>query len=124
MIKPTESELEILQILWDQGPCSVRDVNDQLNTVKASGYTTTLKLMQIMNEKGLAIRDTSSRTHIYTAVAKEQSTKTHLVQKFRNDTFGGSTSRLVMSALGSGQTTKAELQEIKDLLVKIENQAK
>jgi len=123
-MKPTDSELEILQILWEQGPCSVRHVNDQLNLIKESGYTTTLKLMQIMNQKGLAERDTTSRTHIYTATAKEERTKAQLLTKFMKNTFKGSASQLVMSALGSGQTTKEELQEIRALLNKIESETK
>jgi len=119
-IKPTESELEILQILWEQGPSSVRIVNDELNKVKESGYTTTLKLMQIMTEKGLTDRDTSARTHIYTASASEKGTKSDLVERFISSTFKGSASKLVMSALGTGQASKAELKEIKALIKQIE----
>lgn len=121
-IKPTESELEILQILWDQGPTSVRIVNDELNKVKESGYTTTLKLMQIMADKGLCTRDTSSRTHIYTAVPSESGTKSDLLQRFISATFKGSASQLVMNALGNNKTSTEELNEIKDLIKKLENQ--
>ena len=77
--KPTDSELEILHILWENGPSSVRYINDMLNERRDVGYTTTLKLMQIMNEKGLVKRDTAAKTHIYIAVAKENDTKNNLV---------------------------------------------
>ena len=120
-IKPTDSELEILQILWDNGPCSVRIVNDKLNTVKESGYTTTLKLMQLMTEKGLTERDTTARTHIYTPMVKESNIKNALLTRFMQATFKGSASQLVMSALGNGQPTKTELAEIKALITQIEN---
>jgi len=120
--KPTESELAILQILWDKGPSSVRNVNDKLNLVKESGYTTTLKLMQIMTEKGLTERDTSSRTHIYKALVTEEITKTDLLDRFISATFKGSASKLVMSALGNAKTSPAELEEIKALISQIENQ--
>jgi len=120
-IKPTDSELEILQILWDNGPCSVRIVNDKLNTVKESGYTTTLKLMQLMTEKGLTERDTTARTHIYTPTVKESNIKNALLKRFMHATFKGSASQLVMSALGNTQTTKTELAEIKALITQIEN---
>lgn len=118
--KPTDSELEILQVLWDQGPSSVRVVNQELNKTKDSGYTTTLKLMQIMTEKGLTTRDTSSRTHIYKALAIESKTKSGLVQRFMAATFKGSTSKMVMSALGTGQPSAKELAEIKALIAKLE----
>ncbi len=118
--KPTGSELEILQVLWDLGPSSVRLVHDELTKVKESGYTTTLKLMQIMTTKGLTKRDTSARTHIYTAQATEAGTKSHLVKRFISATFKGSASQLVMSALGSGKTTQRELDEIKAMISKME----
>ncbi len=120
-LKPTESELEILQILWDNGPSSVRLVNEKLNEVKDQGYTTTLKLMQIMNEKGLAIRDTGSRTHIYSANVSEDETKSRLLRTFIDSTFKGSASSLVMQALGNHNASKDELDEIKALIEKMEN---
>ena len=121
-LKPTESELEILQILWKDGPSSVRSINDQLNKVRDVGYTTTLKLMQIMNDKGLTTRDTSSRTHIYTAAIKEVVTKNNLLTRFIDATFLGSAAQLVMEALGNNDTTQEELERIKALIKKIENQ--
>lgn len=120
--KPTESELEILQILWKDGPSSVRSINNQLNQYKEVGYTTTLKIMQIMNDKGLATRDTSSRTHVYTAAIKEEATKNGLLKRFIDATFQGSAAQLIMEALGNNATTKDELDKIKALIEKIENQ--
>ena len=120
MSRPTENELKILQVLWSKGPSTVRDVHEVMNEDKDSGYTTTLKLMQIMTEKGLTTRDTSSRTHIYEAVPSEKSTKTALLKKFILTTFGGSASNLVMQALGEGSASNEELSEIKDLIAKIE----
>jgi len=120
MTKPSENELKILQILWDCGPCSVRDVHEKISENKDSGYTTTLKLMQIMATKGLAERDTSSRTHIYSAAISEVETKQDLLSKFIAATFKGSSSSLVMQALGQGKTTQKELDEIKALISSIE----
>ena len=105
--KPTESELAILQILWEAGQASVRTVNDQLNAVntsdKAIGYTTTLKLMQIMFEKGLVNRNAESRTHIYSAAVSESETQERLLDQFVDATFRGSAMKLVMQALGNHQ---------------------
>ena len=119
-MKPSENELKILQILWDLGPSSVRDVHEKISESKDSGYTTTLKLMQIMATKGIAIRDTSARTHIYSAAISEQKTKTDLLSKFISSTFKGSSSSLVLQALGNGKTTQGELDEIKALIASIE----
>ena len=114
--KPTESELEILQILWEKGACTVRDVHEVLEKNKNAGYTTTLKLMQIMLEKGLVERDASSKTHIYKAVASQQKTEQHLVNKMIDNVFNGSAARLVMQALGNHQASKDELDAIKKYL--------
>ena len=119
-LKPTDSELEILQVLWDKGPSSVRNVNEILNNLKDVGYTTTLKLMQIMNEKGLTVRDTSSRTHIYTAAIKEIAAKNNLLSKFIDSTFQGSAAKLVMQTLGNNETTRAELDAIKTMIKNLE----
>ena len=118
--KPTESELEILQILWENGPSSVRFVNEKLNEQREVGYTTTLKLMQIMADKGLAKRDTSSRTHIYHPVVTEADTQKQLLKKFLDSTVRGSAMKLVVQALGNHQTSQEELDEIKALIEKIE----
>ncbi|MCB0588015.1 MAG: BlaI/MecI/CopY family transcriptional regulator [Phaeodactylibacter sp.] len=119
--KPTESELEILQILWLHGPSSVRFVNEKLNEEREVGYTTTLKLMQIMVDKGLALRNTESRTHIYQAAVSEADTQKRLLQKFVDTTFRGSAMKLVMQALGNHQASPEELDEIKALIEKMES---
>ncbi|MEM9918923.1 MAG: BlaI/MecI/CopY family transcriptional regulator [Bacteroidota bacterium] len=123
--KPTDSELEILQILWEHGPSSVRFVNDQLNLRKPAnqkeiGYTTTLKLMQIMTGKGLTHRNTDSRTHIYEALAEETETQRRLLEQFVDATFRGSAMKMVMQALGNNRTSQKELDEIKALIRQIE----
>ena len=118
--KPTDSELEILQILWKNGPTTVRLVNEELNKTKETGYTTTLKILQIMLEKGLVNRDEENRTHIYRAAVKENETQMLLLDKLLKTAFGGSASKLVMQALGSNKTSKEELDAIKNLINKIE----
>lgn len=115
-LKPTESELEILQILWEKGNCTVRDVHEILEKNKDSGYTTTLKLMQIMHEKGLVDRDTSAKTHIYRALQNQEKTEQHLVNKMIDDVFNGSAARMVMQALGNHHTSKDEIDAIKEYL--------
>ena len=120
-IKPTESELSILQILWKLGPSTVRTVNDYLNKQREVGYTTTLKIMQIMNEKGLVYRNTDQRIHIYTAAVKESDTKNNLIQNLLDSTFSGSAKNLILQTLGHHTTTREELEEIKRLIQKIEN---
>lgn len=118
--KPTDAEMEILLILWDKGASSVRDINDILNQKRDVGYTTTLKLMQIMYEKGLAKRDAGARTHIYTAGVRESETKNHMISDFVNVAFRGSAMSLVMQALGNSETSRQELDELKDLIAKLE----
>ncbi len=119
-IKPTDSELEILQVLWLSGPSTVRHVNDRLSEQREIGYTTTLKLMQIMHEKGLVTRVEDGRTHIYTAVAQEGATQSALLDEFIEATFRGSAMKLVMQALGDHEASTHELDEIKALIAKIE----
>jgi BlaI family penicillinase repressor len=115
-VKPTESELEILQILWEKKQCTVRDVHEILTTNKEAGYTTTLKLMQIMHEKGLVARDTSAKTHIYSPLVNQQKTQQHLVRKLIDDVFNGSASRMVMQALGNQNASNDEIDAIKKYL--------
>jgi predicted transcriptional regulator len=122
--KPTEAELEILQILWQNGPSTVRVVNGLLSRQKEVGYTTTLKIMQIMNEKGLVRRDEDNRTHIYQANVSERETQQHLLGRFLNTAFRGSAMKLVMQALGNHQTSKEELDQIRQLLDQIEGEKK
>ncbi|MDX1913469.1 MAG: BlaI/MecI/CopY family transcriptional regulator [Saprospiraceae bacterium] len=124
LAKPTDSELEILHILWAQGPSTVRTVNDLLNEQpgksKETGYTTTLKIMQIMYEKGLVTRVEDGRTHTYTPAVQESDTQGLLLQQFVDNAFRGSAARLVMQALGNHNASAEELDEIKALIAKIE----
>ena len=115
-IKPTESELEILQVLWEKDKASVREVHEELLVSKDVGYTTTLKLMQIMHEKGLVKRDDSYKTHIYQASVSKERTQKHLLGKMINNLFGGSPAELVLQALGNHKASPAELEEIQQLL--------
>jgi BlaI family transcriptional regulator, penicillinase repressor len=121
-IKPTESELEILQVLWHKGLASVREVHEELSKSKEAGYTTTLKLMQIMNEKGLVKRDDSVKTHIYQPAVSREKTQKHLLSKMINTLFGGSATELVIQALGNHKTTADELAEIQKVLSEMKNQ--
>ena len=114
-IKPTEGELEILQVLWQKKLCTVRDVHETLNK-KDAGYTTTLKLMQIMHEKGLVERDTTAKTHIYKALLNQEKIQQQLVNKMIDNVFDGSAARLVMQALGNKSASKEEIDLIKEYL--------
>lgn len=114
-IKPTEGEMEILQVLWQKGLATVRDVHEALNK-KDSGYTTTLKLMQIMHEKGLVERDTNQKTHIYKAIVSKDKTEKQMVSKMIDNVFNGSAARLVMQALGNHSASADEIDEIKKYL--------
>ena len=117
-IKPTESELEILNILWGKDTATVREVHEELAKIKDVGYTTTLKLMQIMHEKGLVKRDESMRTHIYQPAVNREKTQKHLLNKMIDSLFGGSSTQLVLQALGGGEgkVSAEELQKIQSLL--------
>ena len=119
-LEPTRSELEILQVLWEIGPSTVREINNELLKQKDVNYTTTLKLMQIMADKGILARDESQMKHVYRVAEDEQKTKEHLLDKFVDSMYKGSASKLVMQLLGNKKTSKEELQEIKDILKKLE----
>ena len=122
-IKPSDSELLILQVLWQQGASTVKEVNEQLNKDKPTGYTTTLKLMQIMYEKGLVTRTSEGakgRSHIYYAAVKEAQVSRHLLNNFVDRVFQGSVAKLVMRALGNAKTSKEELEQIRAFLDKME----
>lgn len=119
-IKPTESELEVLQILWELGPSTVRVINDRLNRDKKVGYTTTLKIMQIMAEKGILSRDTENKTHIYSSLISQDAAQQQMLDKLLNTVFGGSAKKLVIQALGNHKSTKKELEEIKKLINDLE----
>ena len=121
MIKPTDSELEILAFLWQHGPSTVREVHNFLAKTKDAGYTTTLKLMQIMQEKGLLSRTEEGRSHIYTAQVSEEETQQSLLGRFVETAFRGSAAQLVMQALGNHRTSAEELEEIRQLLDNLEN---
>ncbi|MDB5198663.1 MAG: BlaI/MecI/CopY family transcriptional regulator [Chitinophagaceae bacterium] len=115
-LKPTESELEILQILWDKENATVREVHEELSKNKDSGYTTTLKLLQIMFEKGLVTRDDSNKTHIYQPAVTRQKTQKQFLDKMINTLFAGSSTQLVLQALGNQKASKDELDEIQKYL--------
>lgn len=117
---PTDSELEILQVLWQNGPSTVRFINEELSKNKEVGYTTTLKIMQIMLEKGILVRNEESRTHIYRPAISEDAAQKKLLDRFMDATFRGSAMKLVVQALGSGKTSQEELNEIKKLIEQIE----
>jgi BlaI family transcriptional regulator, penicillinase repressor len=121
-IKPTESELEILQVLWERESASVRDVHEELAKRKDVGYTTTLKLMQIMHEKGIVKRDDSFKTHIYQAAVSKEKTQKHLLGKMINTLFGGSPTELVIQALGNHKASPEELDDIQHLLDNLKKQ--
>ena len=114
--RPTDSELAILTILWERGPSTVRQVHEALADTRDTGYTTTLKLMQIMADKGLVTRNESARTHVYTAMASEQQTQRQLVKDLVDRAFGGSAAALVLQALNAEGATPAELREIRKLI--------
>ena len=117
-LKPTDSELEILQVLWKKGSCTVRDVNEMLSEERGEdvGYTTTLKLMQIMHEKGMVDRDTSSLTHVYHALMNPDHTKRTILNKVIDTVFNGSATQLVMQALSNRKSSKEEIEQIKKYL--------
>ena len=124
-VKPTDAELQILEVLWRLGPQTVRQVNDVINeeqavTGKQTGYTTTLKLMQIMTEKGIVDRDATQRKHIYEASLSQEKVRGNLLSAFVQSTFGGSATSLVMQALGNHKTSKEELKAIKKLIADLE----
>ena len=116
ILKPTESELEILQVLWNEKSATVRTVHEELSKTKESGYTTTLKLMQIMFEKGLVIRNDSSKTHIYQPVVTREKTQKQFLNKMINTLFAGSSADLVLQALGGHNASDEELEKIQELI--------
>jgi predicted transcriptional regulator len=121
-LKPTESELDILQILWDKETATVREVHEELSLNKDSGYTTTLKLLQIMFEKGLVTRDDSNKTHIYKPAISKEKTQKQFLNKMINTLFAGSSTELVLQALGNQKASKDELAEIQKYLDNLKNQ--
>ncbi|HEX8537197.1 MAG TPA: BlaI/MecI/CopY family transcriptional regulator [Cystobacter sp.] len=123
--RPTDAELAILQVMWERGPCTVREVHEALNKGEAgTGYTTVLKLMQIMTEKGLVERDESQRAHVYRTRASQQKTQRQLVTDLLNRAFGGSPARLAMQALSTKKASAEELAELRQLLDTLEEEEK
>src|SRR5262245_22587456 len=114
--RPTDAELAILRVLWERGPSTVRHVHEALAEARETGYTTTLKLMQIMVEKGLVTRDESTRTHVYEARLGRDETQRQLVSDLVDRAFGGSAAQLVLQAINARPTTPDELQEIQQLI--------
>lgn len=123
-IKPTESELEILGILWERGASTVREIHEILEQSKEAGYTTTLKLMQIMHEKGIVTRDASAKTHIYEANVSRERTQQQLLNKMIDTVYNGSATQLVMQALGHHRSSQEELDQIRQYLNEMEKKQK
>lgn len=118
--RPTDAELEILAVLWERGPSTVREVHDALHEHKPTGYTTVLKLLQIMTEKGLVRRDEEQRAHVYAARYAQEQTQRQLLGHLLERAFGGSATKLVLQALSTKQASPAELQRIRELLDEME----
>ena len=114
--KPTDAELAILRVIWERGPSTVRQVHEALADTRETGYTTTLKLMQIMADKGLVKRNETARTHVYSASAGEEQTQRQLVKDLVDRAFGGSAATLVLRALSAEGTSESELREIRKLI--------
>ena len=122
--RPTDSELAILRVLWERGPSTVREVHDQLSSVNDTGYTTVLKLLQIMTDKGLVVRDESQRAHVYSCSESEQRTQRQLIGDLIERAFGGSPAKLVMQALSGTRASAEELNAIRHLIDEMEETAK
>lgn len=120
--RPTDAELDILRVLWDRGASTVRQVHEALGPARETGYTTILKLMQIMLEKGLVARDESQRSHVYRAKLKEEATQRRLVSDLLARAFGGATDKLVLQALAAKRASLEELAEIRRLLDQMEGE--
>jgi predicted transcriptional regulator len=116
LVKPTVAELAILRVLWDRGPSTVREVTEALHDERGTGYTTALKLLQIMTEKGLVRRNDSARSHVYESSVPAEATQRQLVVDLLDKAFGGSTQQLVLQALATKRASHEELREIRRLL--------
>ena len=122
--RPTDAELGILRVLWERGASTVRDVHDELNRHATTGYTTVLKLLQIMTEKGLVVRDETQRAHIYESRLGEQKTQRQLLSDLADRAFGGSAAKLVLQALSGRKATAEELGAIRQLLEQLEGETR
>jgi BlaI family penicillinase repressor len=120
--RPTPAELEILRILWELGPSTVRDIQERMERERPTGYTTVLKLLQIMTEKDLVRRDETARAHVYAARLPEQQTQQQLVRDLVDRAFGGSARKLVMQALSTRKTSREDLSKIRELLDQLEGE--
>jgi predicted transcriptional regulator len=118
--RPTDAELAILRVLWERGPSTVREVHDALSSTQDSGYTTVLKLLQIMTEKGIVVRDESERAHVYESRLSEQRTQRQLLGDLMDRAFGGSSAKLVVQALSGRRASSEELHDIRMLLDQLE----
>ena len=118
--KPTESELEVLKVLWQMGRATVKQVNEEINKTKETGYTTTLKIMQIMFEKGLVSKNADGKQHIFEAKIGEEDTQKSILNRFIDSTFQGNAMSLVMQALGNHHASEEELSELKKLIQQLE----
>ena len=121
LLKPTEAELSLLNILWEIGPATVKQIHLSVSETQSVGYTTVLKILQIMHEKTLVVRDESNRAHIYTPADSEIQTQSSLLKDLVIKAFGGSRSKLVMRAIGDS-TTKEEIDDIRQMLNQLEKQ--
>ena len=119
-MKPSDSELEIMQVLWEKGPLTVREVNDLLNRERRVGYTTTLKIMQIMTDKQMLTRDTGQRSHIYSPTVNPEEVQTNILDHVIRTAFRGNTSNMVLRALGHHRASQEEMNEIKAMIEKME----
>ncbi len=122
--RPTNAELEILRVIWQRGPCTVRQIHDELGPRRKTGYTTVLKLLQIMAEKGLVERDESQRSHVYSAARGEEETQGQLVGDLMDKAFGGSAAQLVLRALSDKPASAEEIAEIRRMLNDLEGGGK
>jgi len=122
--RPTDAELSILRVLWERGPSTVRQVHDVLSADREFAYTTTLKLLQLMTEKGVAMREEHGRVHLYRAAVAQEETQRHLIRDLVDRAFGGSPSRLVMQALAATPASAEELREIRRLLKEHEEKSR
>ena len=114
--KPTEGELELLRVLWEKGPATVRELHDEVNLQRTVGYTSVLKILQIMTEKGLVEREESAKAHIYRAAASQEATQNQLLRDLSERLFSGSAAQLAMHALAMQPTSAEELEEIRTLI--------
>lgn len=122
--RPTDAELAILNVLWERGPSTVREVHEELNRTHDSGYTTVLKMLQIMTDKGLVVRDESNRAHIYATRLSEQRTQRQLLGDLMERAFGGSPAKLVMQALSTSKASAEDLSAIRSMLDQMEEDAR